>query len=237
MTLNFNKKALCYVRVSTQEQVNGYSIGEQIDRLRKYCDAHDWYVANVYTDAGYSGGNTDRPALKEMIDDVKSGKGDCVVVYKLDRLSRSQKDTLQLIEDTFLKNGCDFVSLSENFDTATPFGRAMIGILAVFAQLEREQIKERMTMGLQARVKSGNWKGGIRPKGYDYIDGKLVINEYEAMQIRELFDRFTKGESIHSIVNIFYEKGYVTSGLNPRGIKYMLTNKTYAGYVKYGKNY
>ena len=237
MAQNFNKIALCYVRVSTQEQVNGYSIGEQIDRLRKYCDAHDWIVVNVYTDAGYSGGNTDRPALQQLIKDVKSGIGDCVIVYKLDRLSRSQKDTLQLIEDTFLRNNCDFVSLSENFDTATPFGRAMIGILAVFAQLEREQIKERMTMGLEARVKGGKWKGGVKPKGYDYVDGNLIINEYEAMQIREIFDLFISGESIHSIVNLCYKKGYVTQGLNPQGIKYILKNKTYAGYVKYGKNY
>lgn len=237
MAQNFNKRALCYVRVSTQEQVNGYSIGEQIDRLRKYCDAHDWIVINVYTDAGYSGGNTDRPALQQLINDVKSGIGDCVIVYKLDRLSRSQKDTLQLIEDTFLRNNCDFVSLSENFDTATPFGRAMIGILAVFAQLEREQIKERMTMGLEARVKGGNWKGGVKPKGYDYINGKLVINEYEAMQIRELFERFTSGESIHSIVNTFFNKGYVSSSFNPRCVKYILSNKTYAGYVKYGNRY
>lgn len=74
-----NKRVLCYVRVSTQEQVNGYSIGEQIDRLRKYCDAHDWIVVNVYTDAGYSGGNTDRPALQQLINDVKSGIGDCVI--------------------------------------------------------------------------------------------------------------------------------------------------------------
>ena len=143
-------------RVSTQEQaINGHSIGEQIERMHKYCDAMGWTVYKEYTDAGYSGANTDRPALQRMIRDIKAGKINKVLVYKLDRLSRSQKDTLYLIEDVFLANNTDFVSMSENFDTSTPFGRAMIGILAVFAQLEREQIKERMQMGKEARAKEG----------------------------------------------------------------------------------
>ena len=145
--------------------------------MRKYCQAMNWAIYDVYTDGGYSGVNMERPALKKLISDVKDHKIDKVLVYKLDRLSRSQKDTLMLIEDVFLANGCDFVSMSENFDTATPLGRAMIGILAVFAQLEREQIKERMNMGKEARAKLGKYKGGGKlPIGYDYVDGKLTIN-------------------------------------------------------------
>ena len=123
-----------YSRVSTAEQASeGYSIGEQQSRLQSYCDAMNFKPYTLYTDAGFSGGSTDRPALQDLIRDVKNGKIEKVVVYKLDRLSRSQKDTLELIEDVFLTNGCDFVSVTENFDTATPLGRAMIGILAVFA--------------------------------------------------------------------------------------------------------
>ena len=107
-----------------------------------------------------------------------------VVVYKLDRLSRSQKDTLTLIEDNFIKNKVEFVSINENFDTSTPFGRAMIGILSVFAQLEKDQITERFTMGRIGRAKNGLYHGGpTAPTGYDYVDGKLVINEYEAIQV------------------------------------------------------
>ena len=137
-----------YIRVSTLEQAEGgYSISEQTDRLKLFCEAKGWTVANVYTDPGYTGSNTDRPALTRLIDDVKNNRLEMVLVYKLDRLSRSQKDTLYLIEDVFLKNKVEFVSMNENFDTTTPFGRAMIGILSVFAQLEREQIKERMAMG------------------------------------------------------------------------------------------
>ena len=133
-----------YPRVSSHEQVDGYSIGEQIERLTKYCEAMDWDIFKIYTDPGYSGGSLERPGLQTMLADVRDGLVDKVVVYKLDRLSRSQKDTMMLIEDEFLANGVDFVSMSENFDTSTSFGRAMIGILAVFAQLERENIKEQI---------------------------------------------------------------------------------------------
>ena len=123
-----------YVRVSTQEQAqNGYSVEEQTERLKKYSEAIGRNDFKIYTDGGFSGGNTDRPALQELINDIKSHLIDKVIVYKLDRLSRSQLDTLYLIEKVFLANDCDFVSISENFDTSTPFGKAMIGILAVFA--------------------------------------------------------------------------------------------------------
>ena len=137
------KKVAIYVRVSTQEQaVEGYSISEQIDRLTKFCEAHSWKIYKVYTDPGFSGGNMNRPSLQKLFADCTQKRFDTVLVYKLDRLSRSQKDTLYIIEDLFLTNHVDFISMSENFDTSTPFGRAMIGILSVFAQLEREQIKD-----------------------------------------------------------------------------------------------
>ena len=199
-----------YPRVSTQEQATeGYSIEEQIDRLKKYCEAMGWNEYRIYTDAGYSGANTDRPALQEMIRDIKDGKIKRVVVYKLDRLSRSQKDTLELIEDVFLANDCEFESVSERFDTSSPYGRAMIGILAVFAQLEREQIKERMSMGREGRAKKGKWRGGSNvPIGYDFIEGNLEPNEFEKMQIVEIFNLFLQGHQIETIERLFLEKGY-----------------------------
>lgn len=232
-----------YVRVSTQEQANeGYSIGEQIDRLKKYCEAMGWEVYKIYTDPGYSGGDTDRPGLKNMIKDVQAGAVDKVVVYKLDRLSRSQLDTLYLIEKVFLANNTDFVSMSENFDTSTPFGRAMIGILAVFAQLEREQIKERMNMGKEARAKEGKWGGGsTEPIGYDYDPSRdlLIVNEYEAMQVRELFEIFLTGIALRRIETIFLEKGYKHKhgAWDPKSMKRVLGNKLYLGYIRYHTEY
>lgn len=201
------KRVALYVRVSTDAQTEGYSIEEQINKLKKYCEVREWAIYNTYTDGGYSGSNIDRPALSNMIDDIDKGKIDLVLVYKLDRLSRSQKDTLYLIEEKFLPNSCDFISITENFDTSTPFGRAMIGILSVFAQLERENIKSRMLMGKLGKAKSGLWAGtSCPPIGYDYVDGKLIVNEYEAMQIRELFNRFLNGESLNSIKMDFAKK-------------------------------
>lgn len=121
-------KVVIYVRVSTTEQATeGYSIGEQTERLKMYCEAMGWEIVDIFVDPGYSGGDTNRPGLTSMIKTVETTDVDKVVVYKLDRLSRSQKDTLFLIEDVFLKNNTDFVSMNENFDTSTPFGRAMIG--------------------------------------------------------------------------------------------------------------
>ncbi len=232
-----------YIRVSTLEQAQeGYSIGVQTEKLNAYCVARGWDIVQAYTDPGFSGSNMDRPALKRMIEDVKSGHIDTVLVYKLDRLSRSQRDTLYMIEDLFLNNGVDFVSMTENFDTSTPLGRAMIGILSVFAQLEREQIKERMAMGNVARAASGLWRGGSgAPTGYDYIDGRLAINEYEAMQIRLIFDLFLKGYSFHGIQTELRSRGYTTkygSWKNAAMISKVLQNSTYIGKVRYaGEEY
>lgn len=232
-------KVALYPRVSSQEQVDGYSIGEQIERLTKYCEAMEWEIYKIYTDPGYSGGTTDRPGLQNMLEDVRAGKVDKVVVYKLDRLSRSQKDTMLLIEDEFLAHGVDFVSMSENFDTATPFGRAMIGILAVFAQLERENIKERTMIGKEARAKEGKWHGGsTEPIGYDYdpATDELNINDFEAMQIRELYELFLKGTPLRTIERLFKTKGYTHkhgSTWDPKTMRRVMRNKTNIGYIKY----
>ena len=228
-----------YVRVSTQEQAKeGYSVGEQTDRLRKFAEAHDWIIVNVYVDAGHSGANTDRPALQQMIADLKAGKIDKVLVYKLDRLSRSQKDTLELIEDVFLPNNTDFESMTEKLDTSTPQGRLFLGILAAFAQLEREMIKERMSMGRYARIKEGKWQGGARvPYGYDYEPAldKLVINEYESMIVKMMFDAFTEGKPLYAIEQNMIENGHTFNcgKVDRRNMRYILRNKTYCGYQKH----
>lgn len=180
-----------YPRVSGHEQEDNYSIPEQVDRMKMYCESRDWMVYKIYTDSGFTGSNMDRPGLQEMIKDVENGKLDMVLVYKLDRLSRSQKDTLYLIEDVFDKHNVAFSSMTENFDTSTPFGKAILGVLAVFAQLEREKIKERTMMGKDSRAQEGKWHGSKwLPIGYDYEDGVLVPNEYEVMQIKEIADLF-----------------------------------------------
>lgn len=229
-----------YPRVSTLEQArDGYSINEQIERMKKYCEAHGWEVTKIYTDAGYSGGDTERPGLQELIKDAENHRFDAVLVYKLDRLSRSQKDTLTLIEDVFLPNDVNFISMTENFDTSTPFGRAMLGILSVFAQLEREQIKERMEVGKIGRAKEGKWCGSPNvPIGYELDpDGELVVNKYEAMQIQEMFRLFNLRISQRRVAKILHNKGYTyQNGGTWAGKHYlrpMLENKHYIGMVSY----
>lgn len=218
-----------YIRVSTQEQATeGYSIQAQTERLQAYCKAKGWGIFHIYTDAGFSGSNMERPALSQLLNDVEAGRVDCVLVYKLDRLSRSQKDTLHMIEDVFLDHGCDFVSMSENFDTSTPLGRAMIGILSVFAQLEREQIRERMAIGRTERAKSGLWQGGgWIPIGYDYVDGRLVPNPIRAAAVRDIYNLFLSGTPITSI-KLAVNKKYALD-LSDTTFHSVLSHRLYVG--------
>ena len=176
-----------YVRVSTEFQFEeGYSLEAQEEKLRQWCALKDIHRFRIYRDGGWSGSNLNRPAMQELIADIRARLVVRVVVYKLDRLSRSQKDTLYLLEELFIPGGVEFISINENFDTGSPYGKAMIGILSVFAQLERENIRERTRMGMYERVKSGLWRGGSgTPFGYDYdpAENKLVPNEH-AQEVR-----------------------------------------------------
>lgn len=231
-----NKVAI-YVRVSTTNQAEeGYSIEEQKDKLSSYCNIKDWSVYKIYTDGGFSGSNTKRPALEQLIKDAKKKLFDTVLVYKLDRLSRSQKDTLYLIEDIFLENKIDFVSLLENFDTSTPFGKAVVGILSVFAQLEREQIKERMQLGKLGRAKSGKSMMWARTSyGYDYHreTGTVTINPVQSLAIKFIFEQYLSGRSITKLRDDLNDKYPKEIDWNYRAVRMILANPVYCGYNQY----
>ena len=231
-----NKVAI-YVRVSTTNQAEeGYSIDEQKAKLTSYCDIKDWNIYEIYTDGGFSGSNTERPALEQLIRDAERKKFDTVLVYKLDRLSRSQKDTLFLIEDVFIKNGIEFLSLQENFDTSTPFGKAMIGLLSVFAQLEREQIKERMQLGKLGRAKAGkSMMWGRTSYGYDYQKetGSLTINPAQSLVVKYIFERYLAGRSITKLRDDLNEKYPKEISWNYRVVRGILSNPVYCGYNQY----
>ncbi|MCM1276988.1 MAG: recombinase family protein, partial [Lachnospiraceae bacterium] len=201
-----NTKAALYIRVSTDAQYEeGYSVDAQKEKLAAYCKLKDIEDYEFYIDGGWSGSNIRRPEMEKLIEDIKSHKINTVIVYKLDRLSRSQKDTIFLLEDIFIPNDCNFISLNENFDTTTPYGKAMIGILSVFAQLERENIRERTRMGMYERVKSGLWMGGGRvPFGYDYDPERniLVPNEH-ADDVRKIYELYLQGYSPNRLAEMF----------------------------------
>lgn len=169
----------------------------QKDRLTAYCKSQGWEEFRLYVDDGYTGTKLDRPAMNRMIKHIEEKQHDLVLVYKLDRLSRKQKDVLYLLEDVFEKNGVAFRSSSEPFDTTTAFGKATIGMLAVFAQLERDMIVERTTSGRRQRAMEGTWYGGRIPFGYSW-DKKaksLDIIDDEAYFVKQMFKRYLQGQS------------------------------------------
>ncbi|MBP8640379.1 MAG: recombinase family protein [Oscillospiraceae bacterium] len=206
-------KMALYVRVSTDRQAEeGYSIEVQTERLIAFSKTLDGEVSyELYIDDGFSGASLERPAIQRLILDAKNKVITHICVYKLDRLSRSQKDTLHLIEDVFLPNNIAFISIQESFNTATAFGRAVVGILSVFAQLERENIYERTRSGMQKRVEAGFWPGGGGvPFGYDYdLDKGILVPNNDAETVRQIYELYLKGYSLQNIANMLglkYEK-------------------------------
>jgi len=194
--------AAIYVRVSTEEQAEqGFSIDVQKERLMAYCKSQGWEDVKIYIDDGYTGTNLERPAMKRMIRHIEEKKVHTVVVYKLDRLSRKQKDVLKLLEDVFEPNDVIFKSSTEPFETSTAFGKAMIGVLAVFAQLERDMIVERTTSGRRQKLSKGIWSGGRVPFGYSWNKDalKFEIIPEEAWIVKEIFKRYLQGHSRLSI--------------------------------------
>lgn len=189
-----------YARQSLEKK-DSISIQGQIDHCAKFCSDY-----TVYKDSGFSGGNTDRPAFTQLLKDIKEGKIKKVVAYKLDRISRSLTDFAKLIE-LFQEHNVEFISATEQFDTSSPIGRAMVYIIMVFAQLERETIAERIKDNYYQRAKKGMYLGGQCPLGYTYkkvnIEGKQVpVLEIDNPNIvREVFDEYSKGKSLYSIAN------------------------------------
>lgn len=219
-----------YVRVSTDKQrEEGYSIDVQTDRLKNYAKGkfpNKEY--KLYIDDGYSGGTIDRPKMNQLMSDIKNGLVDSVVVMKLDRLSRSQKDTLYLIEEVFNPHNVSFVSINESFDTSTPFGRAVVGILSVFAQLERENIFERTQSGRRKRVELGKWPGGGNvPFGYDYDREKgILVPNSDAETVRKMYDLYIRGYSMNHIAEVCGMK-------YDKLVQQILRRKSNAGFVEY----
>lgn len=187
----------------------------------------------IYVDGGYSGKDLERPAMKRLTQDIIDGKIDCVLVYKLDRISRSQRDTLYLIEEVFNKYNVGFISIRENFDTTTPFGKAMIGILSVFAQLERETILERTRMGLQKRAEAGLWRGGGKipfPYTYDKEQGTLIPNNDDVELLHSMISLYLSGMSFTKISSIV--------GMDESLVEKRILSRTNLGIVPYkGEEY
>lgn len=213
MTKSVIRKLRCaiYSRKSTDEGLD--QDFNSLDAQRESCEAfiasqkaEGWILApDRYDDGGYSGGTLERPALKRLLADVEAGKVDVIVVYKIDRLSRSLMDFSKLVE-TFDRGNVTFVSVTQSFNTTTSMGRLTLNILLSFAQFEREVIGERIRDKFAASRKRGMWMGGVVPLGYDVRDRKLWINETEAATVRMIFRRFIALGSAIALVRELKQK-------------------------------
>ena len=210
-----------------------------LDAQREACEAYiasqkpeGWVLHDGdYDDGGVSGGTLDRPALKTLITDIESGRIDVVVVYKIDRLSRSLMDFAKLV-DVFDAHNVTFVSVTQSFNTTTSMGRLTLNILLSFAQFEREVIGERIRDKFAASRKKGMWMGGNPPLGYDVQDRKLVVNDEEAATVRMIFGRFLSVGSATMLARDLASRGVTTKRGRPidKGYLYkLLSNRIYIG--------
>ena len=240
-----------YTRKSTEEGLE--QAFNSLDAQREACAAyiasqrHEGWVPTpeLYDDGGFSGGNMERPGLRQLMADVQTGKVDVIVVYKVDRLTRALSDFAKIVEILDAR-GASFVSVTQSFNTTTSMGRLTLNVLLSFAQFEREVTGERIRDKVAASKKKGMWMGGPVPLGYDVRDRKLVVNEAEAATVRHVFDRYCAIGNARELLIELGETGVRTkatimkSGV-PRGgiaftrgsLLYLLSNRVYIGETKH----
>ncbi|MFD2237782.1 recombinase family protein [Aureimonas populi] len=246
--LNSKRRLRCavYTRKSSEEGLDMEF--NSLDAQRESCEAYvasqrseGWAtIRERYDDGGFSGGTLDRPGLKRLLADIEDGLVDVVVVYKIDRLSRSLMDFSKLVE-VFDRNEVTFVSVTQSFNTTTSMGRLTLNILLSFAQFEREVIGERIRDKVAASRKRGIWMGGYVPFGYDVQDRKLVVNAAEAAAVRRIFERFVELGSATTLARELRAQGFRNKQgtLVDKGYLYrLLNNRVYRGEaVHKGKAY
>jgi site-specific DNA recombinase len=240
-----------YTRVSTEQGLDQEfnSLDAQYEAASAYIksQAHAGWtlIRSRYDDGGYSGGSTDRPDLQRLLDDIRARKIDVIVVYKVDRLTRSLADFAKLVE-LFDAHGVSFVSVTQQFNTTTSMGRLTLNVLLSFAQFEREVTSERIRDKIAASKRKGLWVGGNLPLGYEMKDGKIAVVEEEAELVRSIFRRYLELGSVNELLRDLRERNIRTktrrlsTGATRGGIPfgrgalyYLLSNHFYIGEVKY----
>jgi site-specific DNA recombinase len=241
-----------YTRKSTEE-----GLQQEFNTLHNQRESAEAYIRSQaatgwvclperYDDGGFTGGNMDRPALRRLLDDIEAGRVDCVVVYKIDRLSRSLLDFARMM-DTFERRQVAFVSTTQQFNTATSMGRLVLNMLSSFAQYERELVSERTRDKIAATRRRGKWTGGHPLLGYDVDEHtRLVVNEDEAARVRAIFALYLDHEALLPVVQELERRGWTTKRWTTRkgnerggqpftktGLHQHLTNPVYYGKVKY----
>ena len=246
MTKVEKKKCYFYTRVSTEMQVDGYSLEAQYNELEKEAKHRGFVIAHHFSDEGKSGKNiTNRDQFREMLNAIKENRDGVsyVFVFKLSRFGRNAADVLnsvQLMQDY----GVNLYCVKDNIDSASSSGKLMISVLSAVAEIERENIKEQTMAGRRQKARDGKWNGGFAPYGYALVDGKLVIDEEEAVVIREIFNKFAEGDiGLGGVAKWLTSKGYTkkvrqngtVSNFSAHFIKGVLDNPVYMGKIAYGR--
>jgi len=243
------KRCAIYTRKSSEEGLEQEynSLDAQRDAAMAFIvsQKHEGWIAcnDRYDDGGCSGGNMERPALRRLLADIEAKRIDVIVVYKIDRLSRSLADFAKMVE-LFDANGVTFVSVTQQFNTTTSMGRLTLNILLSFAQFEREVTGERIRDKIAASKAKGMWMGGLPPLGYDVKDRKLIVNEPEAELVRQIFARFAEQGAIIQLARELEIEGHTTKAWITQGGKQrqgrpmdqqylfkMLRNRLYLGEI------
>jgi site-specific DNA recombinase len=235
---NGPKRCALYLRVSTGPQVGGNSLATQRRQLLAHAQARGYEVVDVYRDAGLSAKNMERPELQRLLADVKAHKVDVVLVWKVDRISRSLHDLVGLIQ-TLREHGVEFAAVDQDFDTGDPAGLLTLHILGSFAQFEREMLVERTREGHLRRLMARDWSCGPVPYGYRKVDGRLVEEPEQAEVVRRIFSRYLETRSYKGLARELNQAGVPA----PRGsrwydntVKGILRNPVYAGCNVYGRH-
>jgi site-specific DNA recombinase len=231
-------KVAIYARVSTEEQAKeGFSIPAQRERLRAFCESQGWEIAEEYIEEGWSAKNLERPKMQKMLRDIKKGEIDIILVYRLDRLTRSVLD-LYLLLQTFDNYNVAFRSATEVYDTTTAMGRLFITLVAALAQWERENLAERVKFGIEQMIDEGLKPGGHSPYGYKFDKNfTCIIIEHEAKVVEMIFHLYCDGFGYRSISDRLNELGIkprLAKKWNHNSIRDMLLNDMYIGTYRWG---
>jgi site-specific DNA recombinase len=227
-------RAAVYCRVSTEDQAKGFSLDAQRERLNAYCLSRGWDIGGVYVDDGFSGRNTKRPEYRRMLQETYAW--DVLLVLKMDRVHRNSRNFLAMID--FLKGEHkEFVSSMESLDTSSALGRFVMQLLQSIAQLESEQISERVFMGMSQKAKSGTGVlGGNDPLGYRISEGQYVRVPDEARLVERIFGLVAAGRSLQDIADYLNKKGSTTkkgTAWNPVKLHRILHNPIYTGSIRW----
>ena len=239
-------KVYTYKRVSTAMQIDGYSLDAQRSRMKAYADFNDYEIVGEYEDAGKSGKSIEgRMQFRQMMEDVKSGKDNIsyVLVFKLSRFGRNAADvlsTLQVMQDF----GVNLICVEDGIDSSKDAGKLMISVLSAVAEIERENIRVQTMEGRIQKAREGKWNGGFAPYGYQLVNGKLEINEEEAVAIRTIYDQYENTDIGSNGISKYLENHGIRkiqrqNGKNPlfdaHLVRLILKNPVYCGKIAYGR--